>query len=144
MTGLFNPGSQESQCLVDDKAILKSCLPFLVHSQNLVGEHRGKAKKNCTQPTLIRYDQRRSQRVNRRSCNGRMARAHGGSAGVGPTDDERSERVSRHRHTAPGLTFGLWASSLSCMSCAKVCSRILLSSACCRLSFMSSSVSSSG
>lgn len=109
-----------------------------------VGE--GKAEKKCTQPTLIRYDQRSSQRVNRRSCNGSMACAHGNDAGR--TDwrwAAQSEwREQTHRHVAPGLTFGLWASSLSCMSCAKVCSRILLSSACCRLSFMSSSVSSSG
>ena len=109
-----------------------------------VGE--GKAEKKCTQPTLIRYDQRSSQRVNRRSCNGSMTCAHGNDAGR--TDwrwAAQSEwREQTHRHVAPGLTFGLWASSLSCMSCAKVCSRILLSSACCRLSFMSSSVSSSG
>lgn len=43
-----------------------------------------------------------------------------------------------------GLTFGLSPSMFSCISCATVCSRILFSSACCRRSFISSRVSSSG
>lgn len=42
------------------------------------------------------------------------------------------------------LTFGLSPSMLSCISCATVCSRILFSSACCRRSFISSRVNSSG
>lgn len=48
------------------------------------------------------------------------------------------------REISGGLTFGLLPSMLSCISCATVCSRILFSSACCRRSFISSRVSSSG
>lgn len=43
-----------------------------------------------------------------------------------------------------GLTFGLSPSMLSCVSCARVCSRTLFSTACCRRSFIRSKVSSSG
>lgn len=49
-----------------------------------------------------------------------------------------------HRGISGGLTFGLSPSMFSCISCATVCSRILFSSACCRRSFISSRVSSSG
>lgn len=97
----------------------------------------GKAKKKRAQPTAIMYDRRASQRVNRRPA---MA---GWLVLVGMRQVGWVTRADTHTHAA-GLTFGLWASSLSCMSWAKVCSRMLLSSACCRLSFMSSSVSSSG
>ncbi len=48
------------------------------------------------------------------------------------------------RSISGGLTFGLSPSMFSCISCATVCSRILFSSACCRRSFISSRVSSSG
>lgn len=47
--------------------------------------------------------------------------------------------------TSVALTFGLWPPSrFSCISCATVCSRTLFRSACCRRSFISSKVSSSG
>lgn len=48
------------------------------------------------------------------------------------------------RGISGGLTFGLSPSMLSCISCDTVWSRILFSSACCRRSFISSRVSSSG
>lgn len=48
------------------------------------------------------------------------------------------------RGISGGLTFELSPSMFSCISCATVCSRILFSSACCRRSFISSRVSSSG
>lgn len=49
-----------------------------------------------------------------------------------------------YRGFSGDLTFGLLPSMFSCISCATVFSRILFSSACCRRSFISSRVSSSG
>lgn len=81
-----------------------------------------------------------SQRVSRR----RRCPCHDGSGSCATPWTQSALMGDDVRRTCAWLTFGLWASSFSCMSCAKVCSRILLSSACCRLSFISSSVSSSG
>lgn len=62
------------------------------------------------------------------------------------THDTHTSHKNTHAcgKTSGGLTFGLSSSMFSCISCATVCSRILFSSACCRRSFISSRVSSSG
>lgn len=60
------------------------------------------------------------------------------------TDTHACRRGGGGRAISEGLTFGLSPLRFSCISCATVCSRRLFSSACCRRSFISSRVSSSG